>query len=185
MKKSHYSILRNISICFIYLTASACASDHYKELTAATSDPVAVDHAVDNKVVMENLETGLVATLRINGANISITKLQIRMIPRTDKLPNQGELITIKGLSNGKTVTEIKTPDTRLNVQENKGIVFLEKRTIAFALPMPQFIDTLEVTIPATGKTKKLSISKQLSKLCKKHKKLKECSREKSPTKKK
>jgi hypothetical protein len=179
MKKPHNSTLRIITICSACLIVSACASDRYKEFNTATSEPVAVNPAMDNKIVLDNLETGLVATLVIDGDQISVTKLQIRMIPRMAKPRSQGELITIKGLSNGNTVTEIQTPDNRINVQEGKGIVILDKRTISFTLPMPQFIDALEVTIPSTGKTKRISTSDQLYKQCQKHKNLRECNREK------
>jgi len=143
-----------------------CASAGPGQLHTQTSDPKAVDARADNERVLRGLTPGLVVTLEIDGEKVSLADAQVLMIPQSKPRLQPGELITLTGTSQGKAVSSVEVPDQRLNVQESQGLVILEKRTIAAALPLPARIDTLEVRLP--GKAgQRLDVRDSIEAFCK------------------
>jgi len=175
MKIINNTSAKAIMLSLAGLIIAACTSPSYTDIRSNTTKPVAVNASKDNSVVLENLETGLIATLVIDGDKLTIIEPLIRRIPKANKTRKEGETVTIRGMSDGKTIAEIHVPDNRLNIQEHKGIILLDKRTISFSLPLPTMIDSIEITMSSTGKSKMINLSKQLYKLCKKHRKLAVC----------
>lgn len=149
-----------------FLLVVGCASTGPGELRTQTSDPKPVDARADNERVLKGLVPGLVVTLEIDGERVSLADAQVLMIPLSKPRLQAGELITLTGTSQGKAVSSMEVPDQRLNVQENQGLVVLEKRTIAAALPLPARIDTLEVRLP--GKAgQRLDVRDPIEAFCK------------------
>ena len=156
---------------------AACASIETGQLTTNTSEPTLLDARADNREVLADLILGLVATIEIDGQVATLTDAQVMMIPNIFPRRQEGELVSIIGLSGGKPVTSIQVPDQRLNVEEEKGIVIQDKRTLHAALPLPQRIDSLELRIPGAKQPFRFDVGERVDSFCRKFPQTNLCSK--------
>jgi hypothetical protein len=118
---------------------------------------------------MDRQALGLVVTMKIDGDRVELTDSQIMLIPKAIARQQTGEQITLVGLRGGETVTQVRIPDQRLNIQEKRGVVVLEQRTLQAALPLPAPIDELLVQLPGAEQPVRFPIAKTISTFCRKH----------------
>jgi hypothetical protein len=166
---NHKQMLTRTLISLAVLALSACASMEPGRLTTETSTPRLVDARADNAAVMADQVAGLVVTLKIDDSRVELADSRVMMIPKGTARRQEGELITLAGLSGGRTVTQIQVPDQRLNVEENKGIVILGQRTVQAALPLPAPIDELQVLLPGAEQPVRISVGKEIAAFCREH----------------
>jgi hypothetical protein len=169
------SQIRNFPRTFVLLAAlglaacallAACASMEPGRLTAETSGTKPVDPRVDNEKVLTGQVTGLIVTLKIDGQRVELTDVRVMMIPKGMERRQEGELVTLAGLSGGQTVTRVEIPDQRLNIEENRGIVILEQRTLQAALPLPRPIEELQVLLPGADQPVRFQVGKEIAEFC-------------------
>lgn len=99
----------------------ACASTEPGRLTSRTSDPKPVDAAVDNAPVLGQLVPGLVITLEINGNTPTLVDARVALIPLSAPRREEGELVRVTGVSNGRPVSRAAVSDQRVYVEEGVG----------------------------------------------------------------
>jgi hypothetical protein len=160
--------VRVVALATPLLLVVGCASTDPGQLRTQTSDPRPVDPRADNEPVLKGLTPGLVVTLEIDHDRVSVAHAHVLMIPQVTSRTQPGELITLTGTSQGRVVSSVDVPDQRLNVQEGQGLVILEKRTIAAALPLPARIDTLEVRLPGKP-SQRLDVRDAIERFCTTH----------------
>ena len=157
-----------VAAATIFVTSLvACASTEPGRLTSSTSDPKPVDAAVDNAPVLAQLAPGLVITLEINDNTPTLVDARVALIPITAPRREEGELVRVTGLSNGKPVSSIAVPDQRVYVEEGVGLSVLTKRSLTLALPLPQRIDSLEVQLPGEEAPSRFDVSQTVDGFCK------------------
>lgn len=164
--------MRNIITAMVIvfsLLMFGCASMKHDQASTRTSDPMPVDAKADNAVVLKQLTAGLLIVLDINGDMPSLTEAHVVMVPESVTLKQEGEFISITGLSSGKAVSSIQVPDQRLNVQENVGLVYLDKRTISATLPLPALIDSIEIRLPGKASPRRFKVVEQIDSYCRKN----------------
>lgn len=166
---SHKRNLTRTLLSIAALAVAACASMEPGRLTAETSAPKPVDPRADNELVTAGQVTGLVVTLKIDGARVELADARVMMIPKGIERRQVGELVNLAGLSGGQTVTQVQIPDQRLNVEENRGIVILDRRTLQAALPLPRPIDELQVRLPGAEQPVRFSVGKEIAAFCRQH----------------
>jgi hypothetical protein len=154
---------------FAVLAVAGCASLEPGRMSAETSAPMPVDPRADNEVVLAGQTAALVVTLDIDGAQVTLADSRILMIPKRTERRAEGDLVTLDGLRGGQTVTRVVIPDQRLNVEENGGIVVLDKRTLQAALPLPRPIDELQVRLPGAEQPVRIAVGKEIATFCRKH----------------
>lgn len=144
----------------------ACASLEPGRLTAGTSEPKPVSPLTDNEQVLSGQIAGLIVTLKIDGQRVELGDVRVMMIPKAMERRLEGELVTLEGLSGGQAVTRVDIPDQRLNIEENRGIVILEQRTLQAALPLPRPIDELHVRLPGAERPVRFQVGKEIAAFC-------------------
>lgn len=162
------SVCRAILLISV-LACAGCASEEPGKLVSQTSKPVPVDAVADNEKVLGGLMPGLVITLEIDGNEPTLRDARVAMVPRLPALRQEGELIHVVGLRSGDEVSSVAFPDERINVQEHRGIVTMDKRTLTTTLPLPEKIDTLEVRLPRDAGRSRFSVREQIEKFCEKY----------------
>lgn len=167
--------LRRALIGLAGIAVAACASMQPGRITAQTSSPKPVDPRIDNEAVLAELTPGLVFTLEIDGLRVRLANAKVMMIPRREPRRPAGELVSVTGLSGGQPVTQVQVPDQRLNVEEGKGIVILEKRTLEAALPLPRRIDALEVMMAGAERPQRFDVTKAVRDFCRNYPKSGTC----------
>ena len=182
---------RTVSFYLVIITTPllltlGCTSRGPGELRTHTSKPRPVDPRADNARVLSGLVPGLVVALDIDGEEISLEYAQVFMVPQSKPRRQEGELITLTGMSQGKAVSSLKVSDHRLVVQESfkeqerKGrIVIPKKRSVTAALPLPVRIDTLEVRLPGKAEPARLNVRKAIEEFCNSYRQMSLCQSEK------
>lgn len=145
----------------------ACASAEPGRLTSQTSDPKPVDAVTDNAPVLTQLAPGLVITLEISDNTPTLVDARVALLPLTAPRREEGELVHVMGLSNGKPVSSTAVPDQRVYVEEGVGLGVLTTRTLTLALPLPQRIDSLEVQLPGEAAPSRFDVSRTVDSFCK------------------
>lgn len=131
-----------ITACIGILPASA-------QITEKTSAPKTVDPQRDNSMVRNSLITTLVVTFDIDDTKVKVRNLQIVMAPpRYKGREGNEEIISVVGLRNGAQVSSVQVSDERINVEEGKGLVILQNRTITALVPLPKRIDHIKIVLP-------------------------------------
>lgn len=161
-------IITAMAIVFCLLMFG-CASMKHEQSSTRTSDPIPVDPKADNAVVLKQLTAGLLIVLDIDEDTPSLTEAHVAMVPESVARKQEGEFISITGLSSGKAVSSIQVPDQRLNVQENGGLVYLDKRTISATLPLPVRIDIIEIQLPGKASPRRFKVVDQIDGYCRKN----------------
>lgn len=164
--------MRNIittMVIVFFLLMFGCASMKHDQSSTRTSEPIPVDPKTDNAVVLKQLTAGLLVVIDINEDTPSLTKAHVAMVPESVPLKQEGEFISITGLSSGKAVSSIQVPDQRVNVQENRGLVYLDKRTISATLPLPVLIDSIEIRLPGKASPRRFNVVEQIDSYCRKN----------------
>lgn len=164
-----------LGIALVWVTA--CASIETGQLTTHTSKPTLVDPRADNREVLTDFIPGLVVTMEVDSQGASLTDAQVMMIPNISPRRQEGELVSIIGLSGGKPVTSIQVTDQRINVEEERGIVIEDKRTLHAALPLPQRIDSLELRIPGAKQPFRFDVGERVDSFCRKFPQTNLCSK--------
>lgn len=155
-------------VLMLALVVVSCASTKPGRLSTHTSAPKPVDAVADNAQLLSQFTPGLVIILEISDNTTSLVDARIALVPRSTVRRQEGELIKITGLSNGTRVSSVAVPDQRINVEEEKGLVILDKRTLTATLPLPRKIDTLEVQLPGDVAPSLFNIRKQIDSFCRK-----------------
>jgi hypothetical protein len=161
-------LLRILAVCAA-LTIAACASKGLGEMSEITSAPTPVNPREDNAAVIAGQTAALVVTLDIDGERVKLAGSRVMMVPQSTPRREEGELVSIVGLRGGEMVSRILVPDQRINIQENRGIVILEKRTLNAALPLPVPIDEIGVQLPGVEQTVKFAVGSKIKAFCGKH----------------
>lgn len=152
-----------------------CASEEPGRVTVQTSEPRPVDAAADNAEVLRQLTPGLLLTLEIDGTAVTLLDVQMALVPNLPARRQEGELITVTGLSGSERVSRAQVPDQRLNVEEQGGLVVLEQRQLTIALPLPRRIDAVEVQLSGEAPPTRLDVRRQLADLCAENPRVKLC----------
>lgn len=158
------------------LALGACASAEPSRMTAETSAPVAVDAAADNAHILKQLEPSLLVVVEIDGDRASLVEGRVLSVRSAGSPRREGELVTIRGLRDGELVGEAQVDDQRLNIEEGRGLVILEKRVLTAAVPMPQRIDTVEVVVPGVEGVSQLDVRSIVESFCRGYPNTRPCS---------
>jgi hypothetical protein len=161
--------VRRMLSWFAVLAVAGCASLEPGRMSAETSTPMPVDPRADNEAVIAGQTAALVVTLKIDGAQVALADSRVMMVPMSDERRQEGDMVALEGLSGGQTVTRVAVPDQRLNVQENRGLVMLEQRTLQAALPLPRPIDELQVRLPGSEQPVRIAVDKEIATFCRTH----------------
>lgn len=164
--KQHFFCILSI---YAALAVTACASMEPGQVSTETSAPTPVDPIADNAAVIAGQTAGLVVTLSIDGERVQLVDARVMLIPKGTARRQEGELVSLAGLRGGEVVTRLLIPDQRINVQENRGIVIQDQRTLNAALPLPAPIDELQVQLPGAEQPVKFAVGKKIRAFCGKH----------------
>ena len=156
---------------------SACASSGPGEMTTRTSEPVAVDADADNARLMAGLEPQMVVTLEVDGTTARLIDARVLMVRRSSRAAVAGQdHVVVRGLRADQVISETKIPDQRINTEHDAGLVIVEKRQLAGAVPLPQRIDTLEVMVPGAADAVTFNVDQVISSFCKDNSQFELCS---------
>jgi hypothetical protein len=117
-----------------------------------------------------------VVVVEIDGDRASLVEGRVLSVRSAGSARREGELVTIRGLRDGERVGEAQVDDQRLNDQEGRGLVILEKRVLIAAVPMPQAIDTLEVVVPGVEDVSQIDVQPIVESFCRNYPDTKACS---------
>jgi len=150
------------------LALSACASSGPGKMTTRTSEPAAVNADEDNARLMAGLEPQMVVTLEVDGTTARLIDARVLMVRGNKRAAVAGQdHVVVRGLSAGQAISETKIPDQRINTEHDAGLVIVEKRQLAGALPLPRRIDTLEVMVPGAADAVTFDVGQAIGSFCK------------------
>lgn len=66
-------------------------------------------------------------------------------------------------------VTQIRVSDQRMNIEEGRGLVILEQRTLPVALPLPHPIEEIYVQLPGAEQPVQISVGEEIAAFCKQY----------------
>lgn len=130
--------------------------------------PVAESQDEVNTRVLAETANGLALSLTIDGSTVRLDAATAARVPRRQarSTREEGDLVTLTGLSSGRVVATTVVPDAVLNASEGDGLVRLARRQIAAVLVADVPIDTLQVSAPATAASATLDVRPAYARLC-------------------
>jgi hypothetical protein len=151
------------------LGGCATGTDAVVEPKTTISDPRPVAAAEDifNQAVMAALTPGMIITVRISPSGIELQQVHMMLVPKNPRRADgQGDRIIVTSLGNGSPVSKVAATDPVVLFLEEKGQARQEDRTVSLAVPTPTLVDTLEVTVTASGESRKFDVSPVIRDYC-------------------
>jgi hypothetical protein len=135
-----------------------------------TSAPAPVEPRADvvNASVVATSRTAIIVSVLIDDRTITLEQATLARVPdrKRTELRKEGETVTFEGLRGADVVSTITVPDQAINVEEQKGLVRLVRRSLQVPVPAPRAIDAVRVTVHSNGATATLRIDPSVYKLC-------------------
>jgi len=162
-----------LTLALLGVSLPACTRQGGEPAKVQDLEPRAVA-AADDQVNRQGEATidGLVLTLTIDGAAVSLDQVTLARIPPAAAQRGaeaKGDRVTVVGFAAGTRVSEASAPDAVLNAQEGVGLVRATKRQVVVSLPAPRALDEVEVSAPATGATARLNVRAAYASYCKEY----------------
>ena len=167
--------------CSVAALCSGCmtpkVTDAVVKPTITTTAPKRISASEDSfsKAMLSNLAPGLIAVVHVTPAKIELIQAYIMLTPNfTQHVEGRGDRIVAKLSTEGAQVIETTVNDPTVAIEENldgRGpphgrTVRTDDRSVAVALPIPRRVDTLDVTVTATGQTARFDVSRLLRAYC-------------------
>lgn len=143
------------------------ASDGGKAVLIEPRPLAEADDPVNARVLAETAN-GLALSLTLDGATVRLDSAVPARVPRRQARSTRedGDLVTVTGLSGGRVVATTVVPDAVLNASEGTGLVRLTRRQVAVVLVSAAPIDTIQVSAPATAASATLDVRAAYARLC-------------------
>lgn len=126
------------------------------------------DDPVNQKAATDSVD-GVVLTITIDGANVSLDGAALARVPRRaargDRDP-VGDAVKVAGMIGGKVVTTTIVPDNVVNASEGGGLVRTTRRQIVVALATDRPLDSVSVEAPATAAKATLDVRAAYARIC-------------------
>lgn len=159
------------------ITASDTASDAVVEPVITVSEPERVAAADDpfNAAALSTLAPGMIVALRVAPAGIELEQAYMMLTPKVARRADgPGDRIVATLSGGGAEVSQTAVGDPAVLIEEQFGeqgvesgqIIRQEERSVALALPTPSLVDTLDVTVTATGQTARFDVSAVMEAYC-------------------
>jgi hypothetical protein len=128
---------------------------------AEADDPV-------NARVLADTANGLALSLTLDGTTVRLDGAVPARVPRRQARTTRedGDLVTVTGLSGGRVVATTVVPDAVLNASEGTGLVRVSRRQVSVVLVSATPIDTIQVSAPATAASATLDVRAAYARLC-------------------
>lgn len=159
---------------------AAPSASHGGEARLLPPRPVAEDEDAVNQRVAGDTVDGLVVSVTIDGATVSLDSATPARIPRNKALSQRetgGDQVTATAFASGTAVSTTIVPDNVVNASEELGLVRTTRRQIVLLLASDQPIDTVQIEAPATGASASLDVRSAYADICDKDEKNKWCPR--------
>jgi hypothetical protein len=151
------------------LGGCATGTDAVVEPKITVSEPRRVPAAEDpfNQAMMAALTPGLIVTVRISPSGIELQQVEMMLVPKKPRRGDEkGDRIIATSLRNGSPVSSVAATDPVVLFLEEKGQARQEDRTVSLAVPTPTRIDTLVVTVTASGESRRFDVSPVIRDYC-------------------
>jgi hypothetical protein len=134
--------------------------------------PRPVDPADDpvNARAAEDGVDGLIVTLTVDGASVTLDGARPARIPKTAVRANlniEGDAVRVSAFAGGDAVSDVVVPDPVLYASEGGGLVRMTRRQVVVAIPADRAIDRIEVEAGATLARSSLDVSGAYADYCK------------------
>jgi hypothetical protein len=121
-------------------------------ITVSERRPVAATEDVLNMYMNASLTPGLVATIRVAPGGIELQRARTMLVPKNPRREDtRGDRVIVRSLGQGALVSEVVVLDPAVVFLEGKTPARQEERILSVAIPTPTLVDTLEVTLSASG----------------------------------
>jgi hypothetical protein len=139
-------------------------------ISVSQPKPIAAADDIFNIAAQAELTPGVIAIIRVSPDGIELQQALLMLVPKhAHTMANSSRdriVVTLHG--NGGQIAQATVPDpTALFVEGPDGsAASLNDRSIAVAIPTPNFVDTLEVTVASTGQKKAFAVSSVMKGFC-------------------
>lgn len=152
---------------FLAVVLAGCASKVPQAAVAQPAQRRQVDAAADNRAVIGDVTPGIVMRLEIDGKNVQLHDVELIVVPRQPPARDAaGERVLVTGWRGQQRISVVSVADQRINVLEGVGIVIRDQRTLNVALPTPQRIDRVEVTLPGMTVPQQFAVGQVFDRAC-------------------
>jgi len=146
---------------------AGCASKAPQTAAAQSGPSRAVQASDDNRAVLAQMTPGLVMRLEIDKNVVQLLDLELALVPRsTPPRGSAGDQVLVTGWRGTERVSSVAVADQRVNVQEEVGIVILDRRSLHVALPTPRRIDRIEITLPGATTPQRFPVDQVFERAC-------------------
>ena len=136
-------------------------------ITVSEPRPVAATEDTFDVSMDTTLTPGLVVTIRVSPGGIELQRTRMMLVPKNPRGGySEGDRIVIRSLAQGSLVSEVIARDAVVMFAEGMGQARREDRTLSVAIPTPTLVDTLEITVTASGKSKTFDVSQTFQEYC-------------------
>ena len=157
-----------LSVLLILAAATpASGQDDPSRGTLIPPRPVARADDPVNRYILRNTADGLVVTVRIDGAELSLERALPARVPRARR-PRRlaGDRITVTAFAGDRALGSVTVPDRTVSALEHGGLIRQERRTLSIAVPAPGRVDAVEVRVSANGASRRFDVREAYAPLC-------------------
>lgn len=135
--------------------------------TRSAPRPIAPADDPVNRYVLRNTAEGLVVTVGIDGAELTLVDAQPARVPRPRRPRTvQGDRITVTAFAGDSAVGSVTVPDRTVSALEHGGLIRHERRSISIAVPAPGLVDAVEVRVSANGASRRFDVRAAYGPIC-------------------
>lgn len=110
------------------------------------------DDPINRQAEADTVEA-LVLLMTLDGREARLEQAIPARVPRgaIQKRQDESDRVTVIALAGGRELARASVPDQLINIEEETGVVTLQRRQISLAVPLDRAPDQLRVLAPASG----------------------------------